>query len=81
VHAGDELLAIDERRVPVEGLDAPLSRHRPGERVTLLVSRWNLLRRLPVVLGSAPADRFDLELARGASAAQRARTDAWLGAR
>jgi predicted metalloprotease with PDZ domain len=78
VQPGDEILAVDERRIPPDGLDAALARHRPGARVTLLVSRWSVLRRLPVQLGSPPADELDLEVARDASAAQRARLAAWL---
>lgn len=78
VQAGDEILAIDDRRVPPEGMEAPLGRYRPGQRATLLVSRWTVLRRLPVVLGRAPGEKFELEVVSGASAAQRARLDAWL---
>lgn len=78
VQASDEILAIDDRRVPRAGLVGVLSRYRPGTRVTLLVSRLNRLTRLTVELDRAPADEFDLEVAAGASAAQRARLAAWL---
>ncbi|HWM86419.1 MAG TPA: PDZ domain-containing protein, partial [Kofleriaceae bacterium] len=78
VQAADEILAVDDRRVPADGLRAVLSRYQPGARVTLLVARWNLVRRIQVVLGRAPVSAFDLELAGDASAAQRARLAAWL---
>src|SRR5690606_27270238 len=44
VQAGDEIIAIDERRITAGDLDDRLSRYRPGERVELLVSRWGRLR-------------------------------------
>jgi len=78
VQAGDEILAVDDRRVPRAGLSAVLPRYRPGARVTLLVSRLGALRRLPVTLDRAPAEELDLAVAPGASAAQRARLAAWL---
>ncbi len=78
VQAGDEIMAVNDRRVPRAGLAAVLLRHRPGARVTLLVSRLGVLRRLPVTLDSAPADELDLAVLAGASPAQRARLSAWL---
>jgi predicted metalloprotease with PDZ domain len=78
LQADDEIIAIDDRRVSAGGLEARLVRHRPGERVEILLSRWERLRRIPVVLGAAPQARHDLEPAPQASAAQRARLAAWL---
>ncbi len=78
VQAGDEILAVDDRRIPRAGLTAVLLRYRPGARVVLLVSRIGVLRRLPVTLDRTPADEFDLAVSTGASAAQRARLAAWL---
>lgn len=80
VQPGDELIAIDDRRVPSEGLDKALARLEPGARASLLVARWGRLRTIDVVFGQAAGDRFELEVASWASAAQRARLDAWLGA-
>jgi predicted metalloprotease with PDZ domain len=77
VQPGDEILAIDDRRVPPE-LSAALARYRPGASVVLLVSRLNRLRRLPAVLGRKPVQAFELEVARDASSAQRAHLAAWL---
>jgi hypothetical protein len=55
-----------------------LLRHRPGARVSLLVSRLGVLRRLPVTLDRAPADELDLAVAASARDARRARLAAWL---
>jgi predicted metalloprotease with PDZ domain len=77
VQPGDEILAIDDRRVPPD-LATALARYRPGARVVVLVSRLNRLRRLPAVLGRKPVQAFELEVARDASSAQRARLAAWL---
>jgi predicted metalloprotease with PDZ domain len=75
---GDELLAIDELRIPADGLEGRLSRYRPGTAVKLLVARRGQLRTLPATLGDKPAPR-KLESLPGASAEQRARRNAWLG--
>jgi len=77
--AGDELLAIDDLRLPAGGLAQRLERYRPGDTVELLVARRGQLRRLPVVLGQPPAPRWKLEPRPDAGPAQRARRDAWLG--
>jgi predicted metalloprotease with PDZ domain len=78
LQAGDEIVAIDDRRVEPDGLAAALSRLRPGARVTVLVSRWDVLHRLPVVLGREPEARFCLQVASDATSAQRSRLAAWL---
>ncbi|HEV8631114.1 MAG TPA: PDZ domain-containing protein, partial [Thermoanaerobaculia bacterium] len=47
----DELLAIDDFRVPADKLAERLAAYRPGDQVTLLVARRERLRRLSVTLG------------------------------
>jgi predicted metalloprotease with PDZ domain len=74
----DEILAIDDFRVPPDRLDERLESYRPGQRVTLLVARREELKRLNVTLGQEPADRWTLIVKPNASPAQQARLAAWL---
>ena len=80
VNVDDEVLAIDDFRVPPQGLDERLKAYRPGDRVSLLVSRREKLIRLEVTVGEKPnEDAWKLEVDSDASAKQQARLAAWLG--
>ena len=79
--AGDELLAIDDVRLGSGGVDALVRTHRPGDRVTLLVSRLGEQVSVPVTLGFVHGDRWTLAERPGASAEQRAHLAQWLDAR
>ncbi len=78
VNVGDEILAIDDYRVPPDGLEGRLKDYRPGEKATLLVARRELLTRLPVTFGEKPKDRWKLEVLPNATPAQKAHLAAWL---
>jgi predicted metalloprotease with PDZ domain len=80
LNVGDEILALGEFRVPPDGLGDRLKAYRPGDREELLVARRGRLLRLPVVLGEKPKPRWHLEVSPQASAEQKARLEAWLGA-
>ena len=79
--AGDELLAIDNVRPGSGGVDALVRTHRPGDRVTLLVSRLGEQVSVPVTLGFVHGDRWTLAERPEASAEQRAHLAQWLDAR
>ena len=76
--AEDELLAIDDFRVPPDRLAERLKAYRPGERVSLLVARRERLLRLDVQLGEEPGEGWRLQVDPAATPEQRARLDAWL---
>jgi predicted metalloprotease with PDZ domain len=78
VNVGDEILAIDDYRVPSEGLEGRLKFYRPGEKASLLVARRDLLVRLPVTLGEKPKAAWKLEARPDATPAQKAHLEAWL---
>ena len=78
VNPGDEILAIDDFRVPADKLDERLQSYRPGQKVTLLIARREELKRLNVTLGLEPADRWTLTVKPNASPAQQAHLAAWL---
>lgn len=78
VNVDDEILAIDDYRIPPDGIENRLKAYRPGEKVTLLVARRERLTRLPVTFGEKPKDRWKLEERPDATAEQKARLEAWL---
>ncbi|HWN67072.1 MAG TPA: PDZ domain-containing protein, partial [Haliangium sp.] len=78
VNVDDEILAIDEQRVPAAGLDELLRYYAPGAEVTVLVARRGRLRRVPVTLGEKPTARWRLELAPGATRQQIEQRTRWL---
>ncbi len=78
--AGDELLAINEVRPGSGGVDVLVRTHRPGDRVTLLVSRLGEQVSVPVTLGFVHGDRWTLAERPDASAEQRAHLAQWLDA-
>jgi len=51
---GDEILAINQRRVNKENFEKVLGWSRPGDEVEVLVSRTNRILRLQVVLDARP---------------------------
>ncbi len=75
----DEILAIDDFRVRVDGLDRRLEQYAPGRAVTLLIARRDELMRLPVTLGREQADAWRLEARPEASPEQQAHRKAWTG--
>jgi predicted metalloprotease with PDZ domain len=79
VNVGDEILAIDDYRVPPAGLDGRLKFYRPGAKAALLVARRDLLVRLPVTFGEKPRDSWKLEVRPDATPDQKAHLEAWLG--
>lgn len=77
LNVGDELLAIDNDRVPPEWSDA-LKHTTPGQTAQILVSRRGSLRRIPVKFAAPPKAQWTLEVDPKASKAQSARFKAWM---
>ena len=78
VNVGDEILAIDDYRVPPEGLEGRLKVYHPGVKASLLVARRDLLVRLPVTFGEKPKASWKLEARPDATPEQKAHLAAWL---
>jgi predicted metalloprotease with PDZ domain len=79
--AGDELLSLDGERPGPTGIDALVGGHRPGDRVTLLISRLGETHRVTVTLGAVRGDAWSLAARDDATAVQRAHLDALLAPR
>ncbi len=70
----DEIVAIEEFRVPAGEWVQFLDYFRPGDRVSVLVARRGRLERLTVTFGREPQTSWRLEVRPDASADQRAPT-------
>jgi predicted metalloprotease with PDZ domain len=76
---GDEIIGIDDYRVPPGQFGLRLGAYKAGDAVTLLVSRRDRLLRLPVTLGEEPVTSRSLKVRDDATEAQKARLRAWIG--
>ena len=75
----DEIVAIGDFRVGPAQLAQRLEAYRPGDKVSLLLSRREKLTRADLTLTSEPAATWRLEVRSDSSAAQRHHLAAWLG--
>jgi predicted metalloprotease with PDZ domain len=75
----DEIIAIGDHRVLPQQWDERVATAAPGTELSVLVSRRGTLLRLPVRVGTEPADRWDLVRIESPSTAQQRNIDAWLG--
>lgn len=81
IYAGDELLALGERRLLDEGaLRAQLARHRPCEPMSVTLVRRGQLVTRQVVPGEPPADTYRIVRRDDATPEQLALLDSWIGA-
>jgi predicted metalloprotease with PDZ domain len=80
INVDDEMIAIDEIRVPAEKFSKRLENYQPGEKVSMLVARRERLMRIAVTFGEDPGKPWQLEVHPDADADQRRHLEAWLGA-
>ena len=78
LNVDDEIVAIDEHRIRPEGWDARMEAYRPGDRVSILVTRRERLTRLEATLGAEPRAAWRLEPQHNPTDQQRARLARWL---
>jgi predicted metalloprotease with PDZ domain len=78
INAGDEILALDEYRIPPDGFKERLKSYRPGDQATLLVARRERLTRLPLTFGERPPRKWKLEVDPKATPAQKKHLADWL---
>lgn len=80
LNAGDQIVALDGKRVTLESFNARLEERKPGEKIRLTIFRADDLRTLEVALGAAPEDEYKIVPVTAPSDAQRQIYRAWLGA-
>jgi predicted metalloprotease with PDZ domain len=78
LNVDDEIIAIGDFRVRPDQLAQRLENYRPGDKVSLLVARRDLLLRLDLTLAEEPA-RWQLELRPETSGKQKRNLAKWLG--
>lgn len=78
LNVDDELIAIDDQRIPPTAFDKRLKRYRAGEKATLLVARRGRLMRLPITFEAKPEVSWTIEVDPKATPAQTARLAAWI---
>ena len=60
-NVGDEILAIGDDRVPPDQWSKRMEFFRPGDKVSILISRRDRLRRLDATFGQEPPRQWTLE--------------------
>jgi len=78
IDVDDEIIAIDDFRVRPDQISQRLESYRPGDKVSILVARRDVLIRLDLTLGGDPA-RWQLEIRPDATDAQKQNLASWLG--
>ncbi len=77
--AGDEVVALDGRRLTAATLDARLRKLKPGQMITLTTFRREQMRSVQVTLASKPDGRWTLRRMREPTDTQKAAYESWLG--
>ena len=79
LNAEDELIAFDDYRLDPADFKGRLEHYKPGETVTILVSRRGKLERIELTFGEEPEKKWRLRLKEDANEEQVARRVAWIG--
>ena len=74
----DEILALGNHRVLANQWEERIAQTPPGSEILVMISRRGVLRRLPVVVGTQPAKKWDLQPLEDASPTQERHREAWL---
>jgi predicted metalloprotease with PDZ domain len=80
LNTGDQIIALDNRRVTKEFFDARLAEKRPGELANLTIFRFDDLRSLPVKLGAFIDAPYRIVELPTSSDEQKRIYQSWLGA-
>ena len=78
-NVGDEILAIGDDRVTSDQWSKRMECFRPGEQVSILISRRDRLQRLDATFGQEPPREWGLEPHPEATEAQKAQRKLWIG--
>jgi predicted metalloprotease with PDZ domain len=76
--ADDEIVAVNDVRVLAGQLAARIAQFKPGDKISVVIARRDLIRRIDVTLGSDPGQSWSLMVRPDANAEQTAHLAAWL---
>ena len=79
IMAGDEIVAMNGRRLPAGDLDKRLEKYKPGDTVTLHIMRRDELRTFEVTLAGRPDGTWALQRIKAPSEQQIAAYESWIG--
>jgi len=77
VSVGDEITAIDGEALPAGQLTARMGTRKPGTRITVSISREDVVRPVEITLGTDPGHGWALSVSPGATREQMRNLDAW----
>jgi len=78
---GDEIVAVDQVRVPHEKFSTALLRAPAGTTIDLALFRRGWLLHVPVTTGAPPSEKHQFRAREDATPAQKAVYESWLGAK
>ncbi len=78
VNVDDEIVALDEYRIPPDGLDTRLEQYKAGNGAVLLVARRGRLRAIPVRFGTEPENTWKLRALEKPAPEQSQHFNRWL---
>lgn len=78
-NVGDEILGVNEDRIPAGQWSKRQDAFRPGDKVSVLIARRDRFQRLDVTFAQEPARDWVIDLAPDPTDAQKAHRKTWLG--
>ena len=78
-NVGDEILGINDDRIPAGQWSRRMDYFRPGDKVSVLIARRDRFQRLEVVFGQEPPRDWTLEALPSPSDVQKKHRKTWLG--
>ena len=78
VNVDDELIALDDYRIPPDGFDTRLEQYKGGDEATLTVARRGRLRAIPVKFATEPENEWKLHTLEKPSTEQTQHFNRWL---
>ena len=79
LNTGDQIAALDNRRVTKEFFEARMAEKKPGDLANLTIFRFDDLRSLPVKLGGSIDAPYRIVAVENPTAEQRQTYQSWLG--
>jgi predicted metalloprotease with PDZ domain len=78
VNVDDEIIALDDYRVPPDAFDTRLEQYKPGDEASLVVARRGRLRTIPVKFAAEPENEWKLHTVEKPSTEQTQHFNRWL---